>query len=239
MKSVVAIRHVHFEDLGSFTPALLAAGYDIRYKDAGLDALGPTDIGDPDLLVILGGPIGANQETAYPFLKDELKLLEKRLAADRPTLGICLGAQLMARALGAKTYPGRMKEIGWGAVELSESGRKSCLHELLGIAMLHWHGDTFDLPLHSTRLASTAAYRNQAFSHGRNALALQFHAEVSPNAMEQWFIGHASEIVSTPKISVESLRAETARRAPHAAEAGARMLAKWLAHIEANSLSNG
>ncbi len=236
MKSVVAIRHVHFEDLGAFTPALLAAGYDIRYKDAGIDALGPTDIGDPELLVILGGPVGAYQDATYPFLKEELKLLEKRLAADRPTLGICLGAQLMARALGAKVYPGRIREIGWGAVELSESGRKSCLHELLGIAMLHWHGDTFDLPLHSTRLASTSAYRNQAFSHGQHALALQFHAEVPQGAMERWFIGHASEIASTPKISVESLRTETARRAPHAAEAGARMLAKWLTHLETDTL---
>src|ERR1043165_4383966 len=100
-RRAVAIRHVHFEDLGVFHATLEEAGYEVVILDAGVDDLNLDPIG-PDLLIVLGGPIGAYEENLYPFLKDELRSLERRLAAGEPTLGICLGAQLMAKALGAK-----------------------------------------------------------------------------------------------------------------------------------------
>ena len=111
MKTLVAIRHVAFEDLGAFEPVFRDAGYAIRYCDMGLD--NPADI-DPasSILVVLGGPIGAYEDDKYPFILGELRLLERRIAAAYPTLGICLGAQLIARALGARVYPGPAKEIG-------------------------------------------------------------------------------------------------------------------------------
>jgi GMP synthase-like glutamine amidotransferase len=133
----------------------------------------------PDLLVCLGGPIGAYEEAAYPFLRDELALIERRLAAARPTLGICLGAQLMARALGARIYPAPAKEIGWGEVRLSEAGQKGPLRHFAGVPVLHWHGDTFDLPKGAELLASTVLCANQAFAFGRYALAFQFHPETT------------------------------------------------------------
>jgi GMP synthase (glutamine-hydrolysing) len=105
MKTAIAIRHVHFEDLGSLEPALERAGYRIRYADYGVDDIAALDPVAPDLVVVLGGPIGAYEDDLYPNLKHELNLLEMRLGANRPTIGICLGAQLMARALGARVYP--------------------------------------------------------------------------------------------------------------------------------------
>jgi GMP synthase (glutamine-hydrolysing) len=229
-KTVLAVRHVAFENLGSFEPILRKQGYTIRYLEAGMDALAPVDTLGPDLLVILGGPIGAYEEESYPFLQDELRLLEKRLKADRPTVGICLGSQLMARALGARVYPGHRKEIGWAPVTLTEAGRQSCLRPIAEetTLVLHWHGDTFDLPDGAIRLASTPFYENQAFAWRRNALALQFHLEVTVRSLEGWFIGHASEIAGTKGISVGRLRHDTARWGPLMEKYGPRCFELWL-----------
>ena len=126
-KTAIAIRHVHFEDLGAFDRVLRRHGYAVGYCDAGIDDIGNVDPLAPDLLIVLGGPIGAHEESLYPFLGPELALLEHRLAAARPTLGICLGAQLIARALGARVYRARVKEIGWSELQLSHAGRSGPL----------------------------------------------------------------------------------------------------------------
>ncbi len=229
-KTALAIRHVPFEDLGTLETVLAAYGYGIMYREAGLDDLGAFDPASPDLLVILGGPIGAYEEDAYPFVLDELRLLDRRLAADLPTLGICLGAQLMARALGAKVYQGQQKEIGWSPLRLTEAGKQSCLRLVSPeqTAVLHWHGDTFDLPAAATRLASTEICENQAFSWGSRALALQFHAEVRARDLERWFIGHACEIAGTPGVTVAQLRRDTARWAPALEVYGPKTFDSWL-----------
>jgi GMP synthase (glutamine-hydrolysing) len=233
-KTAVAIRHVHFEDLGMLDAVLRRRGYAIRSCDIGVDDVGGVDPVTPDLVVVLGGPVAAYQEAAYPFLRDELKLLERRLAAARPTLGICLGAQLMARALGARVYPGPAKEIGWGALQLSEAGRNGPLRHLAGVPVLHWHGDTFDLPEGADRLASTDLCANQAFSCGRYALACQFHPEITGWGFERWLVGHAVEIASVPDLSPATLRRETERLAPKAAICGEACLSEWLAGLPAD-----
>lgn len=114
VKTAVVVRHVPFEDLDSWAPLLETHGFRVRYLEAPSADLSAFDPTGPALLVLLGGPIGAHQDDVYPFLVPELRLLERRLGADRPTLGICLGAQLMARALGGRVYPGE-KELGVGA----------------------------------------------------------------------------------------------------------------------------
>lgn len=230
MKTAVVIRHVPFEDLGNLEPILGLHGYRIEYCEAGLQPLGKIDRG-VDLLVVLGGPIGAYEEEIYAFLKDELLLLESRLKEDRPTLGICLGAQLMARALGARVYPGSEKEIGWGALTLTQAARSSALMHLDGVRVLHWHGDTFDLPEGALHLASTAAYPNQAFSWGTCGLALQFHPEVQISALERWYIGHACEITGTKGVSVASLRSATATFAPPLQPRAIRLWESWLSAV--------
>ena len=229
LKQALVIRHVAFEDLGLFEPVLAERGFRVRYLEAA-DGLADVDGLEPALMVVLGGPIGAYEDAVYPFLTQELLLLERRLAADRPTLGICLGAQLMARGLGVRVYPGPRKEIGWGPVTLSPEGQRSPLHRLAGggAAVLHWHGDTFDLPAGAIRLASTALYENQAFSCGRSALALQFHPEVTASGLQRWFVGHAREIAATPDISIRQLREDTRRCAPELLRNGREFFSEWL-----------
>ncbi len=233
MLTALAIRHVAFEDLGAFASVLREQGFACDYLEA-VDGLAGLDPLAADLLVVLGGPIGAYEEDKYPFVRDELALLERRLAHDRPVLGVCLGAQLIARALGARVYPGPAKEIGWSALSLTAAGRASSLHSLGedGIEVLHWHGDTFDLPQGAVRLASTPAYENQAFAWGRATLALQFHAEVTARGLEHWFVGHACELAGVAGLSVAGLRAQTLGACARLQPAGRRALSDWLAQIE-------
>jgi GMP synthase (glutamine-hydrolysing) len=222
----VAIRHVAFEDLGTLGDVLRARGYDITYVEAGRDDF--SAVGDPDLLVVLGGPIGAYETEAYPFLVEETKLVERHLRSGKPIIGICLGAQIMARALGARVYPSGMKEIGWAKIALTEPGRTSCLAGLADTPVLHWHGDTYDLPDGATLLASSALIKHQAYGWGKAALALQFHVEVKGRDLEKWFIGHAAELAGTKSVSVTRLRADTARLAPALEARGSACLAGFL-----------
>jgi GMP synthase (glutamine-hydrolysing) len=230
VREVVAIRHVAFEHLGAIAPLLTGRGLRIRYLDAGVSDLDSLDPLTPDLLVVLGGPIGAYEEDNYPYITQELRIIEHRLAAQRPLLGICLGAQLMARALGARVYPGKAKEIGWGPLRLTEEGQASCLAGLAACdyQVLHWHGDTFDLPQGARRLASTIITENQAFSHGGRALGLQFHLELDPNEIERWLLGHAHEIAATPDVTPAGLRAATVRHGPALAKAASACMGRWL-----------
>lgn len=119
MKTAVAIRHLAFEDLGAFEPVIQNAGYQLRYHDVGLHSFAALREQPADLLFVLGGPIGAYEDDRYPFLTEELSLIDHRLKEHRPLVGICLGAQLIARVLGAKVYPGPAKEIGFAPIELT------------------------------------------------------------------------------------------------------------------------
>jgi GMP synthase (glutamine-hydrolysing) len=224
-KTLLAIRHIAFEDLGGFEQPLRDAGYDIRYADMGVDAV--SDFGDPDLVVVLGGPIGAYEDHLYPYLAEEISFIEARLKSGRATLGICLGAQLMARALGARVYPGPAKEIGWKPLSLTADGEE-LLRPFAGLPVLHWHGDTFDLPSGAQNLASTDICAHQAFRFGRHALAFQFHPEAQEQGFERWLIGHTGEITATPGVSVPALRAATAQYAASALKAGRAVLSDWL-----------
>ncbi len=230
-RTVQAFRHVGFEDLGSFEAPLRAAGYEIEYVEmaecdpASLDPLAP------DLLLVLGGPIGVYDGEAYPVVFAERRLLEARLRAGRPTLGICLGAQLMAAALGARVYPASSKEIGWSALELTPAGRNHPLAALENVPVLHWHGDTFDLPDGCDLLASTPLCRNQAFAQGSGILGIQFHPEALASKFEYWLIGHANEL-ATAGIDPTTLREDARRYAKDLEKAGAAMLRDWLAGLE-------
>jgi GMP synthase (glutamine-hydrolysing) len=230
--TALAIRHVPFEDLGSFAPVLRERGFAVGYRDAGLDDLGARDLIDADLLVVLGGPIGVYEARDYAFLKGEIAVVERRLKLGRPVLGLCLGAQIMAKALGARVYKGKRKELGWSPLELTDAGRNTALAELgARTAVLHWHGDTFDLPRGAELLASTRLYTNQAFAWRDRALALQCHIETTVRGLERWFIGHTLEIATTRGVKLETLRRETRRLGPRLEERGPRVLEAWLAGL--------
>jgi GMP synthase (glutamine-hydrolysing) len=180
-----------------------------------------------DLLIILGGPIGVYETETYPFLVEEIAAIAARLAERRPTLGVCLGAQLMAAALGARVAPGPGKEIGYAPVELTTAALKTPLATIAGLSVLHWHGDAFDLPQGAERLASTKLCPNQAFRIGDWALGLQFHVEADPQELESWLIGHTVEL-GKAGIDPRTLRADAERFGPAIAAAGRRVLKAWL-----------
>lgn len=236
MKQALVLRHLMFEDLGLLRPALERAGYAPRYVEIGVDALDGIDPQAPDLAVILGGPVSVYEADRYPYLDAERAWIGARLRMDRPTLGICLGAQLMAAALGARVYPGGFKEIGWSALAPgADCAGFPAFRQYIDAtpAVLHWHGDTFDLPPGARHLASSSLTPHQAFARGRNALALQFHAEFEPARLEQWLIGHALEIASTPGVTPDGLRADTRRYAQPYTEAAAALFDAWLAGLDA------
>lgn len=239
MKKLLALRHVDFENLGTFEPYFAKAGYAIEYVDtpnAKPKALQGIDALKPDLLVVLGGPMGVYETAEHPYLAEEMRIIRERAAKRLPTLGICLGAQLIAAALDARVYPGKVKEIGWAPVVLTAEGQDSPL-ALLGIgavegtapAVLHWHGDTFDLPHGAVRLASTVAYPNQAFAVGRHVLALQFHLEVQPEAVAIWIAGNTAELTAAGIESEPLLKAEHAITP----DAACSVMKAWLKQYEA------
>lgn len=143
-------------------------------------------------LLIMGGPMAVYEMERFPFLKEEADLIERALRADKPILGICLGSQMIAHVLGAKVYPGAEKEIGWYKIALTEDAMGDSVMSELAVEnkkaiVFQWHGDTFDLPSGAVRLASSELYPHQAFKFSASVYALQFHIEVTPAILRQWF----------------------------------------------------
>lgn len=231
-RTALVLRHVLFEDLGTFEPVLNEAGYAIRHVTVGDPNFPGQDPIEPDLLVILGGPIGVYEDAIYPFLKAERAFIMQRLETKRPTLGICLGAQLIAASLGAPVFPAGVKEIGFAPVDLTEAGRTSPLRHLDGVPVLHWHGDTYVLPEGATNLASTSLVQQQAFSIGETILGIQFHpeAETGPG-FERWLVGHAAELAGAG-IDVPGLRQDAERYGKPLALAAGALLEEWLAGLQ-------
>jgi len=237
MKNLLVLRHLAFEDLGRLGPLLEQAGYQIQYAEMGIDRLADISPLNHDLVIVLGGPISVYQAHLYPFLTTEIAWLRARLLEDLPTLGICLGAQLIAAALHARVYPGTVgKEIGWDSLTAaSHTAQLPYLQQLIEqqTPVLHWHGDTFDLPAGALHLAGSRRYQHQAFSWGRNALALQFHAEFDPLRLEQWLIGHSHEIGHTPGLELAQLRRDTAAYGAASQQALHNFWCAWLVSVAA------
>lgn len=227
--TVLALRHVAFEDAGLVETACRDRGLSLTYVDVPRADLSSIDPLAPDLLVVLGGPIGVYETQAYPFLSPEIDLIRTRLAADKPTLGLCLGAQLMAVALGGEVKPGPGKEIGYWPplARSSDPGPLAPLADV-GWRVLHWHGDQITAPPGVAVHASTAITPVQAFSRGPRVLGLQFHIEVEPAALESWLVGHAVEVAAASGVSVEGLRAQAKTHGEGVAKAGRVMIDRWL-----------
>jgi GMP synthase (glutamine-hydrolysing) len=232
-KLCLALQHLAFEDLGTLGDVLTEQGFEIVYRQAGVHALdGPqaeAEWAQADLVVVLGGPVGVYETDRYPFITHEIARVKARLDSGKPLVGICLGAQMMAAACGQRVYPGPAKEIGFKPLILSAAGQASPLAALQACShqVLHWHGDTFDLPPQATLLASTDLVKHQVFSLGPKVLGLQCHLEAQPRELERWLIGHAAEL-SAAGISLDTLRTDNTRHGVALAEAARSVWRQWL-----------
>jgi len=206
MPSVCVIQHVPFESPGVLSEVFRDKDCMVHSVEAPFIREVSGNIRRSEILVVLGGPIGAYEESRYPFLLDELEWIEAHIAGGGIFLGICLGSQLLARVLGGRGYPGGRKEIGWSPLDLTAKGKTSALSHLGNLPVLHWHGDTFDLPPATTLLASTAVYPHQAYSFGKRVLGLQFHLEVTSRDLERWYVGHAAELTGEQNLNISEFR---------------------------------
>ena len=231
MKRALVIRHVVHEGIAGFRAPIEDVGFAIERVAACETDWAALDVLSPDLLVVMGGPMGVYEAAAHPWITAEVDAIARRLAAGRATLGVCLGAQMMAAALGARVYPGPVREIGFASVTLTRAGEGSVLRHLADAPVLHWHGDTFDLPVGAVRLASTPAYANQAFAVGAHALALQFHAEMGDDARFAASMEQDADYIGGAGVKAAALQRDHDRLGPAAARAGQAMLGEWLAGL--------
>lgn len=195
-RHVIVLTHATPEHPGLIEPALRERGLELRTVRTHEGDAVPGELEDAAGLVIMGGPMGVYEHAAYPHLRRELALLERALRAELPVLGVCLGSQLLAAALGAQVTPGPAKEIGWHDVYLTDEAAADPLFAgaPATFAGFHWHGDVFSLPAGATSLAASARTKVQAFRHGAAAYGLLFHLEVTAAMIEAMVAAFADEL---------------------------------------------
>jgi GMP synthase-like glutamine amidotransferase len=183
----LAFRHVAFEGAGLLEPALRGRGVSIDYVDAFEHGAAIPSPLDCEALIFLGGPMSVNDD--LPYLRREMEIIRAAVAGGKPVLGICLGAQLIAKALGGRVFANLHKEIGWFDVRFTpDAARDPVFGGLSAETVFHWHGETFDLPPGAELLASSDLCRNQAFRIKPNVYGLQFHLEVTPGMVADWCV---------------------------------------------------
>lgn len=189
--------HEDFEDTGCMEEWFLKNGYRISYTLFYQDQYAIPNSDKYDWLVIMGGPMGTYDEDKYPWLKPEKAAIAEAIGQNKLVLGICLGAQLIANAMGSRVYPNPEKEIGWWPISIHPENTRNTLFETLPsmLTVFHWHGDTFDLPAGAVLLASSQATKNQAFCIGNKVLGLQFHFEVTDRTFDEMLSFGAHELV--------------------------------------------
>jgi GMP synthase (glutamine-hydrolysing) len=210
--SWLVLRHTPLEGLGLLANALRELGVHHRYLDLARGEPAPRDLRGVGGLVVLGGPMAVYEMERYPFLATEGMLVERALAAGRPILGICLGAQLIAHVLGARVYRGERREVGWAPVTLTADGRDDSL--FAGgdptLTVFHMHGDTYELPADARNLATSKVYEQQAFRWGDLVYGLQFHLEFTEPMIARLVTEpEPRAYIAGAGVDPERLRAET------------------------------
>lgn len=208
MAKVWVIQHIVCETLGTIAGALEGAGISYQHIRPFAGDRVPKEIGGCTGLIVMGGPMGVYERDAYPFLADEMRLIEKTLQAQVPILGVCLGSQLLAATLGAAVTKGQRKEIGWYPVTLADSCKDDPLWTGVEspFTAYHWHGDVFELPSGAVGLASSALTKHQAFRYGRNAYGFLFHMEVTPVMIREMVENFRDELREAKLDGAEILR---------------------------------
>jgi GMP synthase-like glutamine amidotransferase len=196
-------QHVPFEDIGSIRPWLKAAGYKITgtpfFKSANLP-----DPGDVDLLIVMGGPMSVNDKNNFPWLIPEKQFIRNMIQSGKPVLGICLGAQLIASAMGTTVYKNVAKEIGWFPIQGIPSVDNAHFRFPPSAEVFHWHGETFELPPGAIHLARSEGCEHQAFQFGRSVIGLQFHLETTPESAREIVTHCRNELVPSAFVQTES-----------------------------------
>lgn len=231
-KKALIIRHVPVEGVAGFRQPIEAAGYHVDRIDVSDPGFSSLDLREPDLLIMMGGPMAVYEQEQHPWIACQLRRLALRLEADRPTLGVCLGAQMMAAALGGTVHAGPVKEVGFHSVSVHATAQEGPLRHIVDVPMLHWHGDTFTLPPNVELLASSHLYRHQAFRRGSNLLALQFHAEMGLDPRFDAWLESWPDAVEAAGTDAASLRTAHDALGPGAVSAGQAMIAEWLRHLD-------
>ncbi len=183
---LLTLRHEPFEHLGYFAQVLEENRVEYRYHDLGE----PLPQANHDAVIVMGGPMSANDDLPglHNGLRDELRLIERAIKEDTPLLGVCLGSQLIARALGARVYRNAELEIGWEPVWLTDAGKDDAIFKEIESpeTFFHWHGETFDLPAGAEWLAYSEKCRHQAYRYGRRVYGIQFHPEITAEMIADW-----------------------------------------------------
>jgi len=198
-------QHVHFEGLGCIEQWISKNGHQLSCTRFHLDEALP-EIDELDWLIVMGGPMGVNDNAQFPWLAYEKAFIKKAINAGKTVIGICLGSQLLSSALGAKVHPNDFKEIGWFDVSLSPAGTESWLFKDFGqtFKALHWHGDTFEIPDGARHLISSEACKNQCFSYGEKVLALQFHFEATRDTLSEMIENGRHDLVPAKYVQDEA-----------------------------------
>lgn len=197
------LQHVSFEGLGSIESWLETAGYKITktqfFKSANLP-----ELDEIDLLIVMGGPMSVNDEDEFPWLAREKQFIRDIIKSGKSVLGVCLGAQLIASAMGARVYRNAVKEIGWFPIQGTPSTDRTTFNFPPTAEVFHWHGETFDLPSGAIRLARSQGCENQAFQFGRSVIGLQFHLETTPESARVIVKHCRNELLPSEYIQTES-----------------------------------
>lgn len=233
MSEILILQHAEHEGPGFFGELLREHDLPFRILRLDLGETVPTSLDGIRALVMMGGPMSVNDEQAYPWLAPEMALIRQAVAAGLPTLGHCLGGQLISKALGGMVGPNPVKEIGWHAVERTPAGADSpFLRELpRRFELFHWHGETFTLPAGATHLLRNENCEHQAFSIGEHVLAFQCHPEVTAEMVRDWCGDMAADLASRdPAVqSPATMQQGLEARASHLHEIARRLYAPWLA----------
>jgi GMP synthase (glutamine-hydrolysing) len=233
MKRLLVFQHVPHEILGTFNPLLKSAGFRIRYVNFGRTPDAVPNVDKYDGLIILGGPMCVDQTDSHPHLLTEINAIRLAMEQHKPVLGICLGAQLIATALGAQVRKNPVKEIGWYDVTPTDAGAKDPLFSCFDGTekIFQWHGDTFDIPTGAVNLATSPDCANQAFRFGDRTYGLQFHLEVDEPLIQRWLKTpiHVRELESLgDHISPDKIIADTSRYIDKSAELGSRLFGEYV-----------